>query len=225
MTRVRSNMAGNSRASLVIYAIGRALVVGVVRLWNRVSVEGRENVPREGPFILAPIHRSNLDTPYAACCQRRRVRFMGKDSLWTHRWIGWLLSALGGFPVSRGSADREALRRALEVLESGEPLVVFPEGTRQFGPLIQPLFEGAAYLATKTQVPVVPVGIGGSERVQQKGKKWVRPSKVHIIVGEPMRPPPMEGSRLPREEMRAFTQELHARLQDLFDRAQVRAGV
>jgi len=218
-------MAGNTRIALVLYAIGRFFVTGFVRIWNRVSVEGREHIPASGPFILAPIHRSNLDTPYAACCQRRRVRFMGKDSLWKHRWIGWLLSALGGFPVSRGVGDREALRRALEVLEYGEPVVVFPEGTRQFGPLVQPLFEGATYLATKANVPVVPVGIGGSERVQPKGKKGIRPSKVVVIVGEPMTPPAMPGAKLPREEMKAFTAQLHTKLQELFDRAQVRAGV
>ncbi|MEY4251507.1 MAG: hypothetical protein RL691_388, partial [Actinomycetota bacterium] len=71
-----------------------------------------------------------------------------------------MLSALGAFPVTRGSADREALKRCIAVLEAGEPLVLFPEGTRQSGPIVQPLFDGAAYVAVKAGVPIIPVGIG-----------------------------------------------------------------
>jgi len=130
-------MAGNSRASLAFYSLGRFLTVGLVAgLWNRISVEGAEHVPTEGAFILAPVHRSNMDTPYAAATTRRRLRFMGKDSLWKTKPAAWLLSALGGFPVTRGTADREALQRCLEVLAGGEPLVVFPEGERKSGPVV-----------------------------------------------------------------------------------------
>ena len=99
---------------------------------------------------------------------------MGKDSLWKFAPIGWLLSALGAFPVTRGTADREALKRCIAVLEMGEPLVLFPEGTRQSGPMVMPLFDGAAYIAVKAGVPIIPLGIGGSEKVMPKGKKMRR---------------------------------------------------
>src|SRR4051794_25210731 len=134
MTRVRATMAGNSRSALAFYALVRFIVVSTFAgLWNRTSVEGAEHVPPTGAFVLAPVHRSNMDTPYAAATSRRRLRFMGKDSLWKNPLSAWVLSALGGFPVSRGTIDREALRRCLEVLQSGEPLVVFPEGERKSG--------------------------------------------------------------------------------------------
>ena len=94
---------------------------------------------------------------------------MGKDSLWKRQPAAWILSALGGFPVSRGTADREALQRCIAVLEAGEPLVLFPEGERKSGPTVQPLFDGAAYVALKAGVPIVPVGIGGSEEVMPEG--------------------------------------------------------
>lgn len=224
MTQVDATMAGNSRASLAFYAFARFLVVSFARLMNRVAVEGREHVPVTGAFVLAPVHRSNMDTPYAAVATRRRLRYMGKDTLWARRWSGWLLSALGAFPVTRGVADRSALERGLAVLCSGEPLVVFPEGTRKSGPLVQPLFEGAAYLATKAQVPIVPMGIGGSERAMPKGSKLIRPTKVHVVIGAPMAPPALVNGRLPRPEVKALTAELHDVLQRLFDEAQVRAG-
>ena len=119
--------------------------------------------------MLAPVHRSNMDTPFASCVTRRRLRFMGKDTLWKRQPAAWFLSALGGFPVTRGTADREALKRCIAVLQAGEPLVLFPEGERKSGPTVQPLFDGAAYVALKAGVPIVPVGIGGSEAVMPKG--------------------------------------------------------
>jgi 1-acyl-sn-glycerol-3-phosphate acyltransferase len=216
-------MAGTSRASLAFYALARVLVVGFARTWNRVPVEGREHVPTHGAFVLAPVHRSNMDTPYAACATRRRLRFMGKDSLWKRQPGAWLLSALGGFPVSRGTADREALHRCLEVLRAGEPLVVFPEGERKSGPMVQPLFEGAAYLAAKAGVPIIPVGIGGSERVMPKGSKFIRPSKVVVIIGAPLTAVNPDG-HVPRSATRDVSNRLHEELQRLFDQAQVRAG-
>lgn len=103
---------------------------------------------------------------------------MGKDSLFKIKPIASILSSLGGFPVTRGTADLEALKRCLAVLALGEPIVMFPEGTRQFGPTIQPLFDGAAYLAIKAGVPIVPVGIGGTEAVMRKGSKFIYPKNA-----------------------------------------------
>ena len=200
------------------------MFVAFCRLYWRETVEGLEHVP-EGPFVLAPVHRSNIDTPLVAAVTRRRMRYMGKESMWKYRLLGWIFTALGGFPVRRGVADREAMRRCVEVLRGGEPLVVFPEGTRQAGPLVQPLFEGAAYLAIRTGVPIVPVGIGGSERAMPKGSKVLRPVKVHVIVGEPLVPVTGEGTtRASRRAVREVTDRLRADLQRLFDEARVKAG-
>ena len=136
--------------------------------------------------MIAPVHRSNIDTLLAGCLTRRRIRFMGKDSLWKYRWSGALFSSLGGFPVHRGTPDREALRTCEEALRGGEPVVLFPEGTRQCGPTVQPLFEGAAFVAARAGVPIVPVGIGGSEWAMPKGSRRIRPVKVVMVVGEPL---------------------------------------
>lgn len=210
-------------AELLFYRFVRGVVVGFCRLFWRLSVEGLEHVPGEGPFVLSPVHRSNIDTLVVAAVTTRRMRYMGKDSLWKFGWIGKVLSALGAFPVNRGSADREALRRCIEVIEGGEPLVIFPEGTRQSGPVVQPLFEGAAYVATRTGVPIVPVGIGGSEAAMPKGSKLLRPVKVHVVVGEPLYPaPPGPSGRAPRSAVHDLTEQLATRLQELFDRAQAR---
>lgn len=224
LAEVDTFLAGNSTFSRAFYHFGRSLVVAFMVLLTRVKVVGKENVPTSGAFVLAPIHRSNIDTPLAAAVTRRRLRFMGKDSLWKVPVVKSVLSALGGFPVTRGTADREALSRCIAVLQSGEPLVLFPEGTRQSGPIVQNLFDGASYVAVKAGVPIVPVGIGGSENVMRKGSKMIRPHKCVLVVGPPINVEVDENGRAPRSAVRDVTTTLHSELQRLFDEAQACAG-
>lgn len=224
MAGVDSKFAGSSRAGHAFYAFARFLVVGLTVLVTRARVIGRHNIPVTGPFLLAPIHRSNIDTPLAATVTRRRLRFMGKDSIWKVPVVGWVMSALGAFPVTRGTADREALKRCVAVLESGEPLVLFPEGTRQSGPAVMPLFDGAAYVAVKAGVPIIPVGIGGSESVMPKGSRMIRPHKCVVVVGEPIVARRDAEGRIPRSAVKDLTETLSGELQRLFDEAQQLAG-
>jgi 1-acyl-sn-glycerol-3-phosphate acyltransferase len=209
----------------VMYGFVRAAVVGFCRLWFRVEVHGREHVPATGPFILSPVHRSNVDTPLIAAVTRRRLRYMGKETLWRSRFGAWFLTTMGGFPVERGTADREALRASMTVLERGEPLVMFPEGTRQSGPDVVEMHDGPAYVASRTGAPIVPVGLGGTERSMPKGSKFPRPVKMVILIGPPIPAPAQtEGGRVPRRAVRELTSELAATIQELFDAAQVMAG-
>jgi 1-acyl-sn-glycerol-3-phosphate acyltransferase len=169
VTKIDTELAGNNRLDRAAYQLVRFIVVSFCRTWCRMTVEGREHVPAEGAYLLTPVHRSILDTPISSGITRRRMRFMGADKYWKNHAFGRLLSALGGFPVTRGSADREALKRCIDVLNGGEPLVLFPEGERKEGPIVQPLFDGATYIAVKAGVPIVPVGNAGSDRAMPKG--------------------------------------------------------
>ncbi len=210
---------------MALYRFLRALVLVFARVFWRLSIEGAENLPPSGAYVVAPVHRSNVDTPLVGCITTRRLRFMGKDSLWHNRVSARFFSALGGFPVVRGTADRDALRRCIEVIEGGEPLVLFPEGTRQSGPLVEHLYEGAAYVATRTGVPIVPVGIGGSERAMPRGARGLRPGRIAIVVGAPLVPQSTEGGRRgSRRALRELTEQLHAELQALLDVARLKAG-
>jgi 1-acyl-sn-glycerol-3-phosphate acyltransferase len=210
---------------VILYRIVRAIVVGICRLMFRETLEGTENVPTDRPYVLAPVHRSFLDFALVAGVTKRRMRYMGKAELWKFPLGGRFIEALGAFPVHRGAADREALNTSISVIEGGEPLVLFPEGTRQKGPVIESLFEGAAYVAARTGVAIVPVGIGGSERAMQKGKRLPRPVKVHVIVGTPIEPPARSASgRVSRRAVHDLTEQLRVELQRLFDEAQKKAG-
>ena len=220
MSRQKTFMAGNGIVARITYFIFYWILIPSTRIYTRMTINGREHIPSSGPFVLAPIHRSYVDTPIAGCVTTRRLRFMGKDTMWHNRQFGWLLSTLGAFPVTRGTADREALSRCIAVLAGGEPLVLFPEGERKSGRLVQPLFDGAVYVAIKAGVPIVPVGIGGSEKVMPKSAKFIYPRKVHVEIGPPMAPPvAAEGARLPRTVYKEHSAALHAELQRLFDEA------
>lgn len=215
-------------APLVVYRAIRLLVLqSIAKVWFRLEVVGREHLPATGGFVLAPGgHRSILDTPLVSLAGPRVLRYMGAETYFNTPGLGWFLRAMGGFPVERSATDRTALRLAEWVLTNGEPLAVFPEATRQSGPLIQPLKEGAAFLACRAGVPVVPVGIGGAERAMPKGARWIRPRKITMVIGQPIEPVKrVDGARVKRSEIRRVTEQLGEDLQRLFDEAQIRAGV
>jgi 1-acyl-sn-glycerol-3-phosphate acyltransferase len=208
----------------ILYAVVRNVVVGFCRLFWRLEVEGREHVPRTGPFILSPVHRSNIDTPLVAACTGRRVHYMGKQEMWKYKLSAAFFTAMGGIPVNRGAADREALRKCVEVVSAEQGLVIFPEGTRRSGPVVEDMFEGAAYVATKTGAPIVPVGIGGSEGAMPKGAKFIKPVKCVLVIGPPLQPEVGEAGKAPRRAVRELNDRLQPELQRLFDEAQKKAG-
>ena len=151
---------------------------------------------------------------------RRKIFYMAKDDLWRHPTFGSFIESLGAFPVHRDGADRLALDRARAILDRGDVLILFPEGTRRSGPVVADLHEGAAFLAARTGAVIVPIGVGGTEFAMPKGSKLVRPVKVHLAVGPAIAPPARTGrGRVPRSQVHAVTQVLAGEVQRLFDEA------
>lgn len=215
-----------TRFERIAYGGIRLLALALAKIWVRLSVVGGKHIPaRGGPYVMAPVHRSNLDFLLVALLNRRRMRYMAKASLWKWRPGGKFIAMLGGFPVHRGSTDRAALRTCLQVIENGESVVLFPEGTRRSGATVDDVFDGPAYVACRAGVPVVPIGIGGSDKAMPRGAKWVKPRKITLVVGHPLDPPPMDSSgRVPRRAVRELTRQLRDEVQTLYDRAQQLAG-
>jgi 1-acyl-sn-glycerol-3-phosphate acyltransferase len=204
---------------VTFYQFARAVVLSLFKVVFRVRVVGKERVPTKGAYIVAPSHRSILDVPFAAYITPRTVRFLAKDDLFSTPLGRRLFDALGAVEVERGTADRGAMRALEAVLERGEPVAIFPEGTRHSGPEIAELFAGAAYLSVKFGVPIVPVGIGGSEHILPKGKVLPRIHRVAVSVGEPLHPPALEG-RARRGAAKLLTEQLQASLQRCLDDAE-----
>ena len=209
----------------VAYRFFWSLLWLACKAWFRFRVVGKQNLPAEEAYILAPVHRSYLDTPVGGMVTARRQRFLGKESLWRNRAAGRFLTIVGGFPVERGTADRAALRACQEVLERGEPMVMFPEGTRQHGPVVDPdlMHAGPAFVAARAGVAIVPLGIAGTDHAMPGGSMLIRPVRVVMVVGEPIRPPEVDG-RIPRRMVDELTERLRVGLQGCFDEAQRLVG-
>ena len=212
-----------TKGELRLYGFARRLLYVLCRVWFRLEVRGQENLP-DGPFVLSPIHRSYLDFALVSSVVKRRMRYLAKDTLWKGS-LGRLWDALGALPVHRGTPDRDSLKACVAVVKAGEPLVLFPEGTRQNGPKIHECFDGAAFVQGRTGVPIVPVGIGGSEASMPKGSTIPKPRKIVVIIGEPLPAPERaESGVVKRSSVREQTAVLAERIQTLFDEAQAAAG-
>ena len=199
-------------------------VRGFVRIflfrWFRMRVEGHERLQVNGGVIIAPTHRSNLDGPLVGSSSHRRVRYLGKDSLFRPAAAGWAMRSLGSFPVRRGEADLDAMRVAKEMLEAGECMLVFPEGSRQEGDSIGEIYDGTAWLASKAGTPVVPVGIAGTEVAMPTGSKFPSRVPVTVVVGEVLDPPKAaDGERVKRSDLKEWTEQLRLRLHECQTRA------
>ena len=160
---------------------------------TRIGVEGAlDEIPREGPVIIAANHASNFDAVVLGAFVipkiGRRFQWLGKKELFDWPIVGWIAARGGVHPVDRGSADVEAYRLAKRILDEGHVLFVFPEGTRSRDGALHEARDGVASLALRTGAPIVPVGIAGSHRVWPRGQKLPRPGgRVTVRVGSPFR--------------------------------------
>src|SRR3982751_730713 len=174
----------------LVYWISRAFVEPFCLVYFRMSRIGREHIPREGGVIIAANHRSFLDPFVIGTLVRRPIYFVAKSELFHRRFPAWFLSSLGAFPVDRGNNDRDAMETARKILERGDVVVIFPEGTRtRPGPLGQPK-RGVGRLALETGAPIVPVAVIGTEAIRNGWR--IRPHKVRLRVGRPLRFPRVE---------------------------------
>src|SRR4051812_35978687 len=166
---------------------------GLAQAMRRVTVEGAiDEIPMDGPLILAANHASNLDAVVLGSWLipklGRRIHWLGKKELFAWPVVGWAAANGGVHPVDRGAADVEAFRLAKRILDEGQILFVFPEGTRSPDGTLQLARDGVAVLAMRTGAPIVPVAIAGSSRVWPKGQKLPHPGgHVTIRVGRPFR--------------------------------------
>ena len=176
---------------------------------------GRDNIPAQGPILVAPVHISHLDPPAVAVGSTRRLRFMAKEELFKHPIFGRLIASLGAYPVKRGEGDTESIRRTIALLEEGEAVLIFPEGTRGDGKVIQEMSRGVAMLAKKTKAPVLPVGIVGTNRVMPVGSFKGEKFKVVIVFGKPFTYEEVATDSSEKVNRELFAKALQSRIADL----------
>jgi 1-acyl-sn-glycerol-3-phosphate acyltransferase len=215
-----------TRRGLAIYRSLWFILMVYFRMFHRLKVVGSENIPADGAFVLAlGAHRSILDTPLAAMTSKRLLRYMGGEAYFNIPVFGSFLLLVGGFPVERDVTDRQALRLSEDLLKAGYPLVIFPEATRGSGDFVGDVREGTAFIASRAGVPIVPVGIGGTERALGIGRNVPRPTKLSLVVGTPIEPPvAVDGGRIKRSQVNEFSETVKQEMQNLFNQAQSLVG-
>jgi glycerol-3-phosphate dehydrogenase (NAD(P)+) len=179
----------------IVYRVSRALLQVVAHLYWRLRRIGLEHVPAEGPVLFVCNHRSIVDPFIIGLCSRRPVYYVAKEEIFRNRLLGWYVSSLGAFPVRRGQADADMIETAKAILRRGEPVLMFPEGTRtRPGPLGTPK-RGVGRLALETGATVVPVAMIGTEAIR---KGWrIRPKKIRVRIGSPLIFPQVEQATAP----------------------------
>jgi 1-acyl-sn-glycerol-3-phosphate acyltransferase len=174
----------------VVYWLARAVLQPFFLVYFRMQRIGREHIPASGPVIIASNHRSFMDPFVIGMMLRRPTYFVAKTELFRNPIVAWLLSSLGAFPVERGNGDRDAMTTARSILERGDVVVIFPEGTRTRPGALGAPKRGVGRLALETGAPVVPIALIGTEAVRRGWR--IRPHKVRIRAGRPLRFPQVD---------------------------------
>lgn len=190
----------------MIYQIAKFVVKVILMFMFRIEIIGKKNIPKEGPLIVCSNHISNYDPPVVGVTFPRTVHFMAKEELFRKKFLEKLLNALNAFPVKRGMRDRNALRMALQRLEEGHVLGLFPEGTRSKDGELKQGLAGAGFFAIKSKAKVVPCAIIGP---------YKRFGKLKVVYGEPIVFKTLESEKPNAQEV---TDEIMENIQALIDK-------
>jgi len=163
-----------------LYPFAKGLLSILLKI-KGYRIKGLENLPSEGPVIVACNHLSLWDPIIVGCTMNRPVYFMAKEELFELPVLGKLLPELGAFPVKRGQGDIGAIRKSIAVLKEGKVLGIFPEGTRSKSGELQEALSGIALIMEKSKAPVLPVKVIGS-----RGLLTQKRGKIGIIIGKPL---------------------------------------
>jgi len=170
------------------YRIQRFIIKNLLRIYIRLTVKGKENVPSQGSVLVAANHCSYLDPPLLGLGFPRQITYLAKEELFSIPFLGWWLKSVGSYPVARGKGDIRVLKAALRLLKEDKTLLIFPEGTRSSDGQLQTLENGLAWLALKTGVAVLPVYTADTFRLYPRSARFPKPGLVRFLVGDPIIP-------------------------------------
>jgi len=198
---------------MLYHAFKWSVVSPVLHVYLRGRIYGAEQVPQEGPLVVVSNHASDFDPPILSSCMGRPVAFMAKEELFRIPVLKQGIELYGAYPVKRGSADRSAIRSALNCLLEGWAVGLFLQGTRTADARIPEPKLGAALIAAKAKAPLLPVSLWGTERIFKKGSPVPRPVPVTVRIGQVIDAP----SSTDRDELQAVTHKCATAIHALHD--------
>ncbi|MEO7454342.1 MAG: lysophospholipid acyltransferase family protein [Fimbriimonadales bacterium] len=171
----------------VAYPLTKLILTVGLFLLGPVKVRGKQNIPRAGGLLVIANHLSDCDPPVMGYAMPRHAHYMAKSELFDIPILSWIIRTLRAFPVNRGSPDRAAIRRTVELLQAGDVVVVFPEGQLSEDGGLQPLMPGVAMFVARSGASVICAGLVGTSKIIPFKKVWPRPAfgGVSITFGEP----------------------------------------
>ena len=177
------------KQSKIFYWIVKNFFKFLLIIYNRCSAKWLEKLPENEKFIVACNHASNLDPLIVGCFFPRMLRYLAKEELFTGWFLGTCIRALGAVPVSRASnaSAAGALKGFMKLYQEGSDVLIFPEGGRTLDGKLQPLEAGVALIAAHEHAPILPVFIHGSFKAMPPGSAFVKPSKLRVTFGKPLR--------------------------------------
>ena len=189
-----------------VYYFGRGVMRFLLLIFSSWKVKGKENLPTDKPVLIVCNHLHIADPPLVAASIPLKCKFMAKEELWHNGWSRWWVTRFGAFPVRRGTIDTEAIRSAERALQEGFSVIMFPEGGRSPGAQMQKALPGAALIASRMGVSLLPVGITGSEKLDNLLWCFFHRPKITVTIGKLFDLPPHNGklSREQRREMADF---------------------
>jgi len=196
-----------------IYYVGRTLTQVLAFLLTRFRVSGREHVPVEGPLLVVSNHLSMADPPLVGIGIKRPAMFLAKEELFRGRIRRYIFHRCGAFPIRRGGMNRAALRFAEKLFGRGGALIAFPEGRRSMKAQLVNAFSGPALIAVRNGVPILPVGICGTEKRTGFKWWWHRP-QVTVNIGRPFTLPSVNG-KVTRQQLAEFTHSIMGQIAGL----------
>lgn len=201
----------------MIFYIGRAICALFIYGFGRLRIYGRDNVPRSGGVLLAANHTSYIDPPLVGvgAASVRPVWFMAKSELFAIPVLGPIISRMHAFPVKRGTADRQALRHAHELLGRGAALTVFIEGGRSDDGRLLPPELGVAMMAVKAGAPIVPTALIDADHLLPRGGKFFHFCRVKVVFGEPVETAHLAGKHTDRHTLVEVSETVMRRLAEL----------
>lgn len=188
--------------------VTKTILKGIFYLLAPIKITGRENIPFGKPYVLAMNHVSLYDPPFIVSWWPEMVETIGAAEVWHKPGQGILAQLYGGIPVHRGEYDRKALGTVVNVLKSGKPLLIAPEGGRSHETAMRVARPGIAFIVEASGVPVLPVGIvGTTDDFWHKASRGGRP-QLELRIGKPIQLPRVEGSGNQRKEIRQSNADL-----------------